>query len=67
MAFRRERSPFEQANVKLKGLKDDRLYTLTNLDDGTELLIDNLVEIVLPKRRSSVIFEYKPSSHMVLV
>ena len=59
MAFRRERSPFEQANVRLKGLKDDRLYTLTNLDDGTELLIDNLVEIVLPKRRSSVIFEYK--------
>lgn len=65
LAFRRENSPFDRVKISLKGvsagdklefesLNDDSKNTVT-VTDG----IDGDFEIVLPDRRSSVIFEYK--------
>jgi alpha-galactosidase len=59
MAFRRSESPFEQMKVELKGLLCGKTYTVLNLDDGTSMDIANSIEITLPQKRSSVIFEYK--------
>lgn len=57
MAFRRENSPFDTANITLKGVKGD--YTFENLNDGTEFKSSSDMKITLPDKRSSVIFEYR--------
>ena len=59
MAFRRCESPFDRVTIDLKGLLKDRNYQVINLNDNTEDCITNSIEIVLPKKRSSVIFEYR--------
>lgn len=59
MAFRRSKSPFEQVKIKLKGLLKDKLYTFTNLDDKSSRDGTDTIEICLPQKRSSIIFEYK--------
>ena len=57
MAFRRENSPFDTANITLKGVKGE--YTFENLNDGTEIKGSSDMKITLPDKRSSVIFEYR--------
>ena len=59
MAFRRSNSPFEKIKVDLKGLLNGRTYKIVNTDDQESMNITNSIEIVLPKKRSSVILEYK--------
>ncbi len=59
MAFRRCESPFEQVKIDLNGLLADRSYQVVNLDDNTARCIKNSIDIILPKKRSSTILEYK--------
>ena len=59
MAFRRSNSPFDAVTLKLKGLTGGKCYTAKNLDDETEADINGTLKIVLPEKRSCVIFEYK--------
>ena len=59
MAFRRSESPFDSVTVTLKGLTEGKKYTFRNLDDGTEALSGGELKILLPEKRSSVIFEYR--------
>ena len=57
MAFRRGKSPFDTANITLKGLSGD--YTFENLNDGTKIKGSCDMKITLAEKRSSVIFEYR--------
>ncbi len=57
LAFRREKSPFDTANISLKGVKGE--YTFENLNDGTKFNGSAEMKITLPDKRSSVIFEYR--------
>lgn len=59
MAFRRENSPFDRVNIKLKGILADKVCETKNLDDGSVQNITDTLEIVLPEKRSCTIFEYK--------
>ena len=59
MAFRRSNSPFDRMNVSPKGFGIGKAYTFTNLDDNSSFDVKDNFEIVLPEKRSSVIFEYK--------
>ena len=45
--------------ASIKGLLCGKTYTVLNPDDGTSMDIANSIEITLPQKRSSVIFEYK--------
>lgn len=58
MAFRRSNSPFEQVNITLKGLKENKVYCYTNLNNGLSSEHMDRLTIELPEKRSSVIFEY---------
>ncbi|MBR2343502.1 MAG: alpha-galactosidase [Clostridia bacterium] len=58
MAFRKENSPFPSANITLKGLKENYSYRFTNLDTCEAFNSNGEIEIVLPEKRTSVIFEY---------
>lgn len=59
MAFRKSQSPFDSIKIDLKGLALDKEYEITNIDDSSTQNIKNTLEISLPQKRSSVIFEYK--------
>ena len=59
MAFRRSASPFEQVNVALKGLGDNKQLTCTDLNTGAVFKASNDLTIRLPEKRSSVIVEYQ--------
>jgi alpha-galactosidase len=59
MAFRRSNSPFDRVSVNLKGLIERERYVARNLDLGSEEEFENTIDVVLPEKRSSVIFEYK--------
>lgn len=59
MAFRRSNSPFETVNIRLKGLCENKKYTLTNLDTNESFDYSDSLQITLPNKRSSVIIEYK--------
>ena len=59
MAFRREKSPFDSLKIKLDGIAPNNTYTVKNLDTGADFTITDTLEITLPQKRSSVIFEYK--------
>ncbi len=59
MAFRRCESPFEQVNIKLKGLDETKTYNYQNLDSGLLTEGTQILTINLPQKRSSVIFEYE--------
>lgn len=58
MAFRRCKSPYDQLTVELKGM-DNATYSYTNLNDESVFTGDNKLKIVLPEKRSSIIYEYK--------
>ena len=58
MAFRREESPFDAVKIDLKGLLKGEEYEAVNLDDGTARDMQGALEILLPERRTSVIFKY---------
>ena len=59
MAFRRGASPFDRASVSLRGVAENAVLLLRNLNDGTETESGTDLEIRLPDRRSSVILEYR--------
>lgn len=59
MAFRRVKSPFDSVKIKLDGIKDNSSYTVKNLNTDDTFTIADTLEITLPEKRSSVIFEYK--------
>ncbi len=60
MAFRREASPFDRVTVKLNGLQSGRSYKFKNRNDDTCRSSESTLDILLPEKRSSVIFEYHP-------
>lgn len=57
MAFRRDKSPFDNVEISLCGLADGR-YIYTNLDSGETCEGDSTLKISLPEKHSSVIIEY---------
>jgi len=59
MAFRRCESPFDRIKITPKGFADGKAYTFTSFDDGSTFDVMDDFEILLPEKRSSVIFEYK--------
>ncbi len=59
MAFRRVNSPFEKVKIELKGLSKEKDYIFTNLDDKTDFVTNDNLEIILPHKRSCTIFEYR--------
>ena len=59
MAFRRERSPFDNVKIALGGLCGDLVVSYENLNTGECFIGNSTLEIVLSEKRSSVIFEYK--------
>ncbi len=65
LAFRRDESPFDRVKISLKGLCKCDTIELENLNDGTKSIItvtDSIngdLEIILPEKKSSVIYEYK--------
>ena len=61
MAFRRCKSPYDQLTVELKGM-DNTTYSYTNLNDESVITGGNKLKIVLPEKRSSIIYEYKKNN-----
>lgn len=59
MAFRRKNSPFDRVTVNPCGLVAGREYWVESLDGGDSVGITDTLEIVLPKKRTSAIFEYR--------
>jgi hypothetical protein len=59
MAFRREDSVFDNVEIKLNATFDNKEYVFENLNTNSEFYGSNKLKIQLPKKRSSVIFEYK--------
>ena len=59
MAFRRCNSPFDRVNIGLNGLLENRTYQAKNLNNQETMIFKNSLEILLPQKRSSVIFEYQ--------
>ena len=59
LAFRRCESPFDRLSIKLCGVKDGTKLVYENFNNGETHTSDNTLEIILPEKRSSVIFEYK--------
>lgn len=58
MAFRREDSPFENVSIELKGISENSKIKAENLNNGEIFEFDKKIEVILPEKRSSVIFEY---------
>lgn len=59
MAFRRENSPFEKMDIKLRRISDGEKLEVTNIDTDAVSEISGTLEIRLREQRSSAIFEYK--------
>lgn len=59
MAFRRCNSPFESVKIKLRGFSEKQNCIFTNLDNDASFATNGELKIVLPQKRSSVVFEYK--------
>lgn len=62
--FRREKSPYETAVFKLRGLKENAIYKITNLDGGEfeidgKTLMDEGLKITVPEKRKALIYIYK--------
>jgi len=58
MAFRRENSPFDNVKIKLNAVGGEAKLKVENLNDGSIFECSDTLEIRLPEKRSSVIFEY---------
>ena len=61
LAFRRSQSPFERAEITLKGLAPQPLHYICH-DDGTEFDAFSTIMLDLPEKRSSLVLEYGPPS-----
>jgi len=59
LAFRRPASPCDRATIRLKGVAGALDYT--NLDTGRTVRGTSDLELVLPERRSSVLWVYAPA------
>ena len=59
MAFRREKSPFDNVQIRLQGLVESKTVVYQNLDSGLLTEGNTTLEIDLPQKRSSTIFMYK--------
>jgi hypothetical protein len=59
MAFRRSNSPFAQVDIALKGQYAGKTLTYTDLNAKVSFESDNVLQICLPEKRSSVILTYK--------
>lgn len=59
MAFRRENSPFESVEIKLKSTLENQEYLFENLDADNKFCGNDKLKINLPKKRSSAIIQYK--------
>lgn len=59
LAFRRSASPFDRVKVTLGGLQAGAEYEVENLNDGEKSIFIDALDVYLPEKRSSVIFEYK--------
>lgn len=59
MAFRRCESPFEQVTIELKGVDKNETYIYKNIDSEISTESTNFLTIALPKKRSSLIVEYR--------
>jgi hypothetical protein len=59
MAFRRSNSPFAQVDIALKGQYAGKTLTYTDLNEKVSFESDNVLQICLPEKRSSVILTYK--------
>jgi len=64
MAFRRDNSPFDRVKITLKGVDFGAAVEFESLNDGTRNTVvagntDGDIEIVLPEKKSSIIYEYK--------
>lgn len=58
MAFRRSNSLFDRVTVELKGIEKGRICEIKSLDNPDFSVKTNNLEIILPQKRTSVIFEY---------
>ncbi len=61
LAFRRAESPSSRAAISLKGLPEDSVLQVENLDTGAKSTIAGDLEISLPERRSSTVILYRAS------
>ena len=61
LAFRRSQSPFERAEITLKGLAPQPLHYICH-DDGTKFDAFSTIMLDLPEKRSSLVLEYGPPS-----
>ncbi|MBR4417316.1 MAG: hypothetical protein IKS67_11135, partial [Victivallales bacterium] len=61
LAFRRSQSPFERAEITLKGLAPQPLHYICH-DDGSEFEAFSTIMLDLPEKRSSLLLEYGPPS-----
>ena len=59
MAFRRSNSPFDRVRIRLGGVAAGCCCTAKNFDTEEIISFTDEFEIVLPEKRSSVIFKYK--------
>ena len=59
MAFRREQSPFSQATVTLKGVKEGATLSISDRDTGATFQSGSTVTITLPQKRSCLVWEYE--------
>ena len=59
LAFRRENSPFESAEITLKGITDGTEYAAQTTTEGAVQIDGKNMKITLPKKYSSMIIEYK--------
>lgn len=58
LAFRRSNSPFEKAEIQLKGVEKDGEYTFNCFDDAKVSAKGTAVTIGLAKKRSSTVIAY---------
>lgn len=59
IAFRRSESPFDNATIKLKGLRENQKYSFHNFDTNEKFVSDDNLSIKINDKKSSVIIEYK--------
>ena len=59
MAFRRDNSPFDSVKIELKATDNNKEYLFENFDTKSSVYGNNKLNIILPKKHSSVIFKYQ--------
>lgn len=59
MAFRREDSPFDTVEIKLRSTFENKEYLFYDFNTENTFSANNNLKIALPEKRSSIIIEYK--------